>query len=168
LLLQANTFTFAGYETTANALAFALWCISTHPEAEAALLQEAAAATQPFHTYSRDLEQQVGDTLSQLARLLFIPCMYCSTLPWCDVLAGWLHARLTVQHRAAVPTNDISPACCAAFALQFPYTCAVVSEALRLYPPGPPPSGRCLLMGPRCSWDAMPCPQAAACLWPAT
>jgi cytochrome P450 len=59
LLLQANTFTLAGYETTANALAFALWCISTHPEAEAQLLQEAAAATQPFHAYSRDLEQQV-------------------------------------------------------------------------------------------------------------
>jgi hypothetical protein len=66
LLLQANTFTLAGYETTANALAFALWCISTHPEAEAALLQEAAAAMQPFHTYSRDLEQQVTHTCSQL------------------------------------------------------------------------------------------------------
>jgi hypothetical protein len=63
LLLQANTFTLAGYETTANALAFSLWCIATHPEAEAKLLQEAAAATQPFHTYSRDMEQQVG-TLS--------------------------------------------------------------------------------------------------------
>ncbi|WIA09117.1 hypothetical protein OEZ85_008529 [Tetradesmus obliquus] len=93
MIMQANTFTLAGYETTANALAFSLWCISTHPEAEARLLQEAAAAAQPFHAYSRDMEQQ------------------------------------------------------------FPYTCAVVSEALRLYPPGAttirevPPAGRPLQLG---------------------
>jgi cytochrome P450 len=69
LLLQANTFTLAGYETTANALAFSLWCISTHPEAEARLLQEAAVATQPFHAYSRDMEQQVNLHGSSLAML---------------------------------------------------------------------------------------------------
>eukprot|EP00878_Enallax_costatus_P008450 GHUV01008832.1.p1 GENE.GHUV01008832.1~~GHUV01008832.1.p1 ORF type:complete len:573 (+),score=166.57 GHUV01008832.1:167-1885(+) len=74
LIMQANTFTLAGYETTANTLTFALFCISTHPEAESKILEEIRAAPRPFHT--ADLEKQ------------------------------------------------------------FPYTCACVSEALRLYPPG--------------------------------
>lgn len=33
----------AGYETTANALAFAIYCLSTHPEAQARLLAEVDA-----------------------------------------------------------------------------------------------------------------------------
>ncbi|KAG2434390.1 hypothetical protein HYH02_012402 [Chlamydomonas schloesseri] len=37
---QVQLFILAGYETTANALAFAVYCIATHPEAEAALLRE--------------------------------------------------------------------------------------------------------------------------------
>lgn len=46
-----------GYETTANTLTFTLFCVSTHPEAEARILQEIKAAPRPF--YSADLEQQV-------------------------------------------------------------------------------------------------------------
>ncbi|KAL4451808.1 hypothetical protein ABPG75_007470 [Micractinium tetrahymenae] len=37
---QANTLIAAGYETSSNALAFAIYCLATHPEAEAALLAE--------------------------------------------------------------------------------------------------------------------------------
>ncbi|KAG2442182.1 hypothetical protein HYH02_009670 [Chlamydomonas schloesseri] len=37
---QVQTFILAGYETTANALAFAVYCIATNPEAEAKLLAE--------------------------------------------------------------------------------------------------------------------------------
>ncbi len=33
----------AGYETTANALSFAIYCLATHPEAEARLLAEVDA-----------------------------------------------------------------------------------------------------------------------------
>lgn len=37
---QANTLIAAGYETSANALAFTIFCLATHPEAEAQLLAE--------------------------------------------------------------------------------------------------------------------------------
>ncbi|KAG2429765.1 hypothetical protein HXX76_010549 [Chlamydomonas incerta] len=37
---QVQLFILAGYETTANALAFAVYCIATHPEVESALLRE--------------------------------------------------------------------------------------------------------------------------------
>lgn len=40
---QSNTLIAAGYETTANALAFAIYCLSTHPEAQARLLAEVDA-----------------------------------------------------------------------------------------------------------------------------
>ncbi|PNW81401.1 hypothetical protein CHLRE_07g354400v5 [Chlamydomonas reinhardtii] len=37
---QVQLFILAGYETTANALAFAVYCIATHPEVESRLLHE--------------------------------------------------------------------------------------------------------------------------------
>ncbi|PNW81402.1 hypothetical protein CHLRE_07g354450v5 [Chlamydomonas reinhardtii] len=37
---QVQLFILAGYETTANALAFAVYCIATHPEVESRLLRE--------------------------------------------------------------------------------------------------------------------------------
>ncbi|KAL4419504.1 hypothetical protein ABPG77_002290 [Micractinium sp. CCAP 211/92] len=40
---QANTLIAAGYETSANALAFAIYCLATHSAAEAALLAEVDA-----------------------------------------------------------------------------------------------------------------------------
>ncbi|KAI7837525.1 hypothetical protein COHA_008661 [Chlorella ohadii] len=40
---QSNTLIAAGYETTANALSFAIYCLATHPEAEARLLAEVDA-----------------------------------------------------------------------------------------------------------------------------
>lgn len=40
---QCNTLIAAGYETSANALAFTLYCLATHPEAEARLLAEVDA-----------------------------------------------------------------------------------------------------------------------------
>jgi cytochrome P450 len=40
---QSNTLIAAGYETTANAIAFAIFCLATHPEAEARLLAEVDA-----------------------------------------------------------------------------------------------------------------------------
>jgi thromboxane-A synthase/cytochrome P450 family 3 subfamily A len=43
VVAQCVTFLLAGYETTANALAFAVYCLARHPEAEARLLQEVDA-----------------------------------------------------------------------------------------------------------------------------
>ncbi|GAX81208.1 hypothetical protein CEUSTIGMA_g8640.t1 [Chlamydomonas eustigma] len=40
IIAQAQTFILAGYETTANALAFAIYLVSTHPEVQAKLLHE--------------------------------------------------------------------------------------------------------------------------------
>eukprot|EP00198_Chlamydomonas_reinhardtii_P000935 XP_001690270.1 cytochrome P450, CYP711 clan [Chlamydomonas reinhardtii] len=40
---QVQTFLLAGYETTANALAFAIYCVATHPEVESRLLAEVDA-----------------------------------------------------------------------------------------------------------------------------
>ncbi|GBF94152.1 cytochrome P450 [Raphidocelis subcapitata] len=37
---QANVFTLAGYETTANALSYAIYCVSSSPDAQAKLLAE--------------------------------------------------------------------------------------------------------------------------------
>ncbi|KAF5836109.1 cytochrome P450 [Dunaliella salina] len=43
LAAQANTFTLAGYETTANALAFTMFFLGLHPDAEAKLVAEVDA-----------------------------------------------------------------------------------------------------------------------------
>ncbi len=65
---------FLQYETTANTLAFSLFCLATHPEAEAKVVEEiraaaeaeaaaqeaaAAAGTQHQPWYTRSLEEQV-------------------------------------------------------------------------------------------------------------
>lgn len=76
---QCSTFLLAGYETTANALGFAIYCLSSHPEAQERLLREVDA-------FGRDRT----------------PCR-----------------------------EDIA---------SFPFMAAVLSESLRLYPPGALPS----------------------------
>jgi len=40
---QSNTFILAGYETTANTLAFSIYNIATHPEVQQRLLEEVDA-----------------------------------------------------------------------------------------------------------------------------
>lgn len=40
VIAQASTFILAGYETTANALAFAIYLISSNPAAQARVLAE--------------------------------------------------------------------------------------------------------------------------------
>ena len=40
MVAQANTFLLAGMETTANSLAFSIYLLATHPEAEARLMAE--------------------------------------------------------------------------------------------------------------------------------
>lgn len=67
------------YETTANTLAFSLFCLATHPEAEAKVVEEiraaaereveaqaAAAAAGAKHEpwFTRNLEEQVGAALT--------------------------------------------------------------------------------------------------------
>ncbi|MEW5303741.1 MAG: hypothetical protein WDW36_006401 [Sanguina aurantia] len=52
IIAQSQTFILAGYETTANALAFTIYLISRHPEVEAELLREVDAFGR--HTAPRD------------------------------------------------------------------------------------------------------------------
>ncbi|KXZ54674.1 hypothetical protein GPECTOR_4g740 [Gonium pectorale] len=47
LVAQVQIFILAGYETTANALAFAVHCLATHPEAEARLIAEVDSVLGP-------------------------------------------------------------------------------------------------------------------------
>jgi len=77
MVLQASTFMLAGYETTANALAYCIFCLSTNPAAEERLRQE--------------LKEGLGE--------------------------GEMVASHEIEKR-------------------FPYLCAVVSESLRIFPPG--------------------------------
>ncbi|KAG2492006.1 hypothetical protein HYH03_009736 [Edaphochlamys debaryana] len=44
---QVQTFILAGYETTANALSFAVYCLATNPEAEARLISEVDSVLGP-------------------------------------------------------------------------------------------------------------------------
>lgn len=53
---QANVFTLAGYETTANTLSYAIYCLAAHPEAQQRLLAELDALEGP-----RDREITVDD-----------------------------------------------------------------------------------------------------------
>eukprot|EP00775_Hariotina_reticulata_P013642 gene13642-13765_t len=90
ICMQANTFTLAGYETTANALAFCVYLLATNPKAEQKVLDELRAAAAALASSS-----QPPGTDSDAA--------------------AWLSHHMEQK---------------------LPYTCAVVSEALRLYPPG--------------------------------
>lgn len=54
VIAQANTFTLAGYETTANTLAFCIYNIASHPEAQQHLLDEIDA-------YGRDRKVAYSD-----------------------------------------------------------------------------------------------------------
>lgn len=60
---QCNTFTLAGYETTANAIAYCIYCLATHPAAEQKLIDEVDAAPEVDAVLdSKALENQVHDT----------------------------------------------------------------------------------------------------------
>ena len=69
---QGNTFFLAGYETTANALSFVVYCLSTNREAEAKLLKEVDAfyAKGDNDFTVEDLEEKVGhERVKQFRRL---------------------------------------------------------------------------------------------------
>jgi cytochrome P450 len=90
VLCGVASFALLQYETTANTLAFSLFCLATHPEAEAQVVAEiraaaeaeaaaqaaaAAAGTKHEPWYTRNLEEQVGcRTRAQVVRPVSLPC----------------------------------------------------------------------------------------------
>ncbi len=58
---QINTFILAGYETTASALAFAVYHLAANPKAEARLLQEVDAFGRDAEPTYEDLSTEVLD-----------------------------------------------------------------------------------------------------------
>lgn len=102
----------AGYETTANALAFAIYLLATHPEAEARMLAEIDA----FGGGVR------GEPSESWAELLGATC---PPSP----------AELSIQPASPphLPPSTQEPG--PGDADRFPYVQAVMDEALRLFPP---------------------------------
>ena len=127
----------AGYETSANALAFAIYCLATHPEAEAALLAEidafgagkvcAAADPAPARRLPRGLQElpllQTHPTPTRLPASLLPITSFCPSAP---------HRNICTPRPSSLPTQqepglDDLP--------RFPYVEATINEALRMYPP---------------------------------
>lgn len=57
VVAQANTFTLAGYETTANTLAYCVYNIAAHPQVQARLLAEVDAYGRGRKVAYKDLDQ---------------------------------------------------------------------------------------------------------------
>lgn len=60
VIAQANTFTLAGYETTANTLSYCVYNIAAHPEAQQRLLEEVDAYGRHRKVEYKDMDQVGG------------------------------------------------------------------------------------------------------------
>ncbi|MEW5298014.1 MAG: hypothetical protein WDW36_001178 [Sanguina aurantia] len=77
VIQQAITFILAGYETTANTLAFAVYLLAVNPEAEARLIAEVDAFGRSNHIAASDLDQAgLKDHLSEI-RIMAAPAVQC-------------------------------------------------------------------------------------------
>lgn len=73
---QSNTFILAGYETTANTLAFSIYNIATHPEVQQRLLQEVDAFGRDRRVTYADLAQVRPQHLTHTTALIYESCVW--------------------------------------------------------------------------------------------
>lgn len=64
VVAQANTFTLAGYETTANTLSYCVYNIAAHPEVQQRLLAEVDAYGRHRKVEYKDMDQVRGSKCS--------------------------------------------------------------------------------------------------------
>ena len=115
---QCNTLIAAGYETTANALSFALYLLSTHPEAQARVAAEVDAAFGRTEVSASPAGRLPGAVLHPSARRRLRALTSCPRRP---ALAACAHCAA----RSQVPCRKDLERC--------PYVTAVISESL-IYP----------------------------------
>jgi hypothetical protein len=134
LVAQAFTFLLAGYETTANALAFAIYCIATHPEAERKVRSTWASCPAAAGAEgARRGAVPMGDApTSGLTVLAPAPARRHTTAP--QLLAEVDALGASKAGGAAAPGGGLPPLEPGDLE-RLPFTRACLNEALRLYPP---------------------------------
>ncbi|GFH16480.1 uncharacterized protein HaLaN_12905, partial [Haematococcus lacustris] len=115
VMAQIHVFLLAGYETTATALTFALYLLAANPEAQ------------------RKLQVEVDSQGEMLALPLNTLASTAAKGANCDPVAHQqAHARPAARPELAPAGVGLTAEEVAA---SFPYACAVLDEAMRLYPP---------------------------------
>ncbi|KAL6756797.1 cytochrome P450 [Haematococcus lacustris] len=115
VMAQIHVFLLAGYETTATALTFALYLLAANPEAQ------------------RKLQVEVDSQGELLALPLNTLASTVAKGADCDPVAHQqAHARPAARPELAPAGAGLTAEEVAA---SFPYACAVLDEAMRLYPP---------------------------------
>ena len=152
---QAFTFLLAGYETTANALAFTTYLLACNPDKEAKMLQEIDAFGRDAAPGYDDLAKVPLSGRCWFPRCHLVRCQNKTPVPamphmhepGCHQPAS-THQNdkelLTWQGKRRACTEGLSPEKPAPHSMpvrhcvvltQFPYVDAVLKEALRLEPP---------------------------------
>ncbi|KAJ9520851.1 hypothetical protein QJQ45_014054 [Haematococcus lacustris] len=121
VIAQVFIFLIAGYETTATALTFALYLLAVNPEAQRKLQEEvdgqakllsATSAPSAAHTLQGDKPKQSNGPTATSGQ----------------GRGSTVSLQASAHSGVALSSEEL--------AHSFPYACAVVDEALRLYPPG--------------------------------